>query len=69
MIGKLVNDRVKAGKKAINELYNTGYYGRPKGDVLELTLVEAAYLLYKNKLEISLDEKALTFQEFFHRSF
>jgi tRNA intron endonuclease len=65
LIGKLVNDRVKAGKKAINELYNTGYYGRPKGDVLELTLVEAAYLLYKNRLEIAMDEKALTFQEFF----
>ncbi|WP_094226961.1 tRNA-intron lyase [Methanolobus psychrotolerans] len=65
MIGKLVEDRVKAGKQAINELYNTGYYGRPKGDVLELTLVEAAYLLYKNRLEIEVDEKTLTFQEFF----
>jgi len=65
LIGKLVNDRVKAGKQAINELYNTGYYGRPKDDVLELTLVEAAYLLYKSKFEISMDEKALTFEEFF----
>jgi tRNA-intron endonuclease len=65
LIGKLVKEKVKAGKKAINELYNTGYYGRPKGDVLELTLVEAAYLLYKNKLEISQDEKNLGFEEFF----
>ncbi|MBP1909926.1 tRNA-intron lyase [Methanolobus bombayensis] len=65
MIGKLVKEKVKSGKQAINELYNTGYYGRPKGDVLELTLVEAAYLLYKNKLEISLDEKTLEFEEFF----
>ncbi|SFM62022.1 tRNA-intron lyase [Methanolobus profundi] len=65
MIGKLVKDRVKSGKQAINELYNTGYYGRPKGDVLELTLVEAAYLLYKNKLEITLDDRTLGFEEFF----
>jgi tRNA-intron endonuclease len=65
LIGKLVKEKVKSGKQAINELYNTGYYGRPKGDVLELTLVEAAYLLYKNKLEISLDERNLSFEEFF----
>ncbi|MDG6243472.1 MAG: tRNA-intron lyase [Methanolobus sp.] len=65
MIGKLAEDRVKAGKQAINELYNTGYYGRPKGDTLELTLVEAAYLLYKKKLEITIDEKTLEFEEFF----
>ncbi|WP_340820701.1 tRNA-intron lyase [Methanolobus sp. WCC4] len=65
MIGKLVKDRVKSGKQAINELYNTGYYGRPKGDVLELTLVEAAYLLYKNRLEITLDDRTLGFEEFF----
>ncbi len=65
LIGKLVKDRVRSGKQAINELYNTGYYGRPKDDVLELTLVEAAYLLYKNKLEITMDENNLGFGEFF----
>jgi tRNA-intron endonuclease len=65
LIGKLSEDRVKAGKQAINELYNNGYYGRPKGDTLELTLVEAAYLLYKNKLDITICEKTLAFEEFF----
>ncbi len=65
LIGKLVKDRVRSGKQAINELYRTGYYGRPKGDVLELTLVEAAYLLYKSKLEIEIDEKTISFKEFF----
>ncbi|MEZ5335503.1 MAG: tRNA-intron lyase [Methanolobus sp.] len=65
MIGKLVKEKVKSGKQAINELYNTGYYGRPKGDVLELTLVEAAYLLYKKKLKITLDDRNLDFEEFF----
>jgi tRNA-intron endonuclease len=65
LIGKLVKDRVLSGKQAINELYNTGYYGRPKGDTLELTLVEAAYLLYKKKLDIELQGRALEFKEFF----
>ncbi|WP_321418936.1 tRNA-intron lyase [uncultured Methanomethylovorans sp.] len=65
MIGILVNDRVKAGKQAINELYNVGYYGRPKGDTLELTLIEAAYLHYKKKLEIQIEDKSLSFENFF----
>ncbi len=65
MIGKLTEDKVKAGKQAINELYNTGYYGRPRADILELTLVEAAYLLYKKKLEISSDGITIGFEDFF----
>ena len=65
MIGILVNDRVKAGKQAINELYNVGYYGRPKGDTLELTLIEAAYLHYKRKLEIQIEDRYLSFEDFF----
>ncbi|MDW7731656.1 MAG: tRNA-intron lyase [Methanolobus sp.] len=65
MIGKLMQDRVLSGKQAINELYKTGYYGRPKGDNLELTLVEAAYLLYKKKLDIEMNERVLGFEDFF----
>ncbi len=60
-----MQDRVISGKQAINELYRTGYYGRPKDDSLELTLVEAAYLLYKNKLDIELDDGVLGFEDFF----
>ena len=65
LIGKLVKDRILAGKQAVNELYTTGYYGRPKGDNLELTLVEAAYLLYKKKLDIESQSRTLGFEEFF----
>jgi len=65
LIGRLVKDRVLTGKQAINELYNTGYYGRPKGDTLELTLIEAAYLLYKKKLDIEFNSRVLGFEEFF----
>jgi tRNA-intron endonuclease len=65
LIGVLIDDRVKAGKEAINELYNSGHYGRQKGDYLELTLIEAAYLHYKKKLEIQIGDKSLSFEEFF----
>lgn len=60
-----MHDRVLSGKQAINELYRTAYYGRPKGDTLELTLVEAAYLLYRKKLDIELDGRVLGFEDLF----
>jgi len=65
VIGKLTKDVVVAGKQAINELYNVGYYGRPKGDILELTLIEAAFLLYRNRIDIELDGEMLDFADFF----
>jgi len=65
LIARLVKDKVQADKQAINELYNVGYYGRPKGNILELTLVEAAYLLYRNKIDVELDGHLLEFADFF----
>jgi tRNA-intron endonuclease len=67
LITTLVDDKVYAKIQAINELYNTGYYGKPieKKSKLELTLIEAAYLLYRNKIDIELDNKQLSFKEFF----
>ncbi|WP_165869004.1 tRNA-intron lyase [Methanohalophilus euhalobius] len=65
MIGKLKEDRVVAGKEAIEEIYETSYYGRPKKDNLILTLVEAAHLLYREKLEIESEGKSLGFEEYF----
>lgn len=62
---ELIKDRVFADKQAVNELYNTGYYGRPKNNGLEMTLIEAAYLLYKKKLEIWTNGRILGFEEFF----
>ncbi|MFW5987618.1 MAG: tRNA-intron lyase [Methanohalophilus sp.] len=65
MIGKLKEDRVVAGKEAIEEIYETSYYGRPKNDKLILTLVEAAHLLYREKLEIEKEGVSLGFEEYF----
>ncbi|RNI14667.1 tRNA-intron lyase [Methanohalophilus sp. RSK] len=58
-------DRVVAGKEAIEEIYETSYYGRPKKGNLILTLVEAAHLLYREKLEIEREGVSLGFEEYF----
>jgi len=50
-------------KEAIEEFYNYGYYGRPRGESLELSLVEAAFLIEREKLDVG-----VTFKEFFIRS-
>ncbi|MDI6888442.1 MAG: tRNA-intron lyase [Methanocellales archaeon] len=65
MRGELIGDRVVLGKDAITKLYSTSYYGRPRESKLELSLVEAAYLLGEGKISIVLDEKPLDFKEFF----
>ncbi|WP_292486846.1 tRNA-intron lyase [Methanohalobium sp.] len=68
MIGELRNDRVLVDEKGIDELYKSGYFGRPKGNKLELSLVEAAYLLYRNKIKIQENEKGLDFTDFFKKA-
>jgi tRNA-intron endonuclease, archaea type len=65
---QLKEDRVLAGKEAVAELYKTGYFGRPKGDGLELSLVEAAFLLSRGKLEIELEGTLLDFKAFFEQA-
>lgn len=65
---QLKGDRVLAGKEAVTELYKTGYFGRPKSDGLELSLVEAAFLLSRGKLEIELEGTLLDFKAFFEQA-
>jgi len=65
---QLKGDRVLAGKEAVTELYKTGYFGRLKGDGLELSLVEAAFLLSRGKLEIELEGTLLDFRTFFEQA-
>ncbi|MDD2439059.1 MAG: tRNA-intron lyase [Methanosarcinaceae archaeon] len=68
MEARLKEDRVRAEKASIPELYEKGYYGRPKGNELELRCVEAAFLLYREKLKIELEGKALNFRAFFEQA-
>ena len=65
MKGILQGDRVIFGAEAVPELYETLYYGRIKGDKLELALVEAAYLLDREKISVTADGKQMTFRELF----
>ncbi len=65
MNGILKGDKVVMGKDAIEELYNSLYYGRIKDDTLELALVEAAYLLDRDKITVEQEGKKLSFRELF----
>jgi tRNA-intron endonuclease len=68
MNGILKGDKVVMGKDSIEELYNNLYYGRIKDDTLELALVEAAYLLDRDKITVSMDGIAISFRDFFTMS-
>lgn len=63
--GKLTQNMVIVEKKAIEELHNTSFYGRPKGDKLEVSLPEGAYLIHQGKIKVELEGKELDFRQFF----
>lgn len=65
MNGILKGDKVVMGKEATEELYNNLYYGRVKDHSLELALIEAAYLLDRDKITVEHDGKKLSFRELF----
>lgn len=65
MQGTLQEDRVVMGPGAKNELYGQSYYGKPREDHLELSLVEAAYLAYRDKITVALDDQELSFEDLF----
>ena len=63
--GKLTGNIVIIEKRAIEELYNTSFYGRPRGDMLEVSLTESAYLMYIGKITVEFEGKELDFKQFF----
>ncbi len=63
--GKLEEDAVIVEKKAVEELYNTSFYGRPKGDKLEVSLAEGAYLIYLGRITVEFEGEELDFKQFF----
>ncbi len=63
--GKLEGDVVVIEKKAIEELYNTSFYGRPRRDKLEVSLTESAYLIYLGRITVEFEGKELDFKQFF----
>ncbi|VVB56105.1 tRNA-splicing endonuclease [uncultured archaeon] len=63
--GKLTGDNVLLEKNAIEELHNKSYYGRPKGDNLEVSLTESAFLIYMEKIRVEFEGKEIDFEDFF----
>jgi tRNA-intron endonuclease len=63
--GKLTDDVVIFEKLAIEELHKKSFYGRPKGDTLEVSLAESAYLIYMNKISVECEGIELEFKDFF----
>ncbi len=65
MLGELIEDRVVLGKEAVEELYEDFGFGRPRENALELSMVEAVYLLERDKIKVMLEKKELEFEDFF----
>jgi len=55
---------VIAGVEAVDALYETGGFGRPRDGSLQLRFTEAAYLLSRGKIEIFKNGKELDFDTF-----
>ena len=66
--GRLVESRVSLSPAALSELYEQGYFGRPRGKGLELSLVEAAYLLDRSRIRILSEGGELDFPALFQRA-
>lgn len=65
LTGELTGTVVVTGMQGIEELHKTSFYGRPRGDSLELSLAESAYLIYMKKIKVECKEEELDFQRFF----
>jgi len=63
--GQLKNDKIRLGPEALTDLYEQGYFGRPKGKSLELSLVEAAYLLDRSRIRVFAEGRELDFKALF----
>jgi len=66
--GHLRDDKIQLGPEALPDLYEQGYFGRPKGKGLELSLVEAAYLLDRSRIKINREGHDLDFRAFFQEA-
>jgi tRNA-intron endonuclease len=65
IVAQLMGDKVSLGPEALSDLYEQGYFGRPKGKGLALSLVEAAYLLDRSRIQVLSGKDGLDFRSFF----
>ncbi len=66
--GRLQGDKVQLGQEAVAELYGQSYFGRPMESGLELSLVEAAYLLDRSRIKVVHDGRELDYKSLFEIS-
>jgi tRNA-intron endonuclease len=66
--GQLLNDKVLLGQEAVPELYGQSYFGRPMESGLELSLVEAAYLLDRSRIKVAHEGRELDYKSLFEIS-
>jgi len=50
--GHILEDRVVVSSKEAHELYTTGFYGKPSSGSLQLSFLEAAYLMARGVLSL-----------------
>jgi tRNA-intron endonuclease len=62
--GQLQGERVKLGPGG-SELYEQGYFGKPSAGGLNLSLVEAAYLLDRSRIKVLTEGQEVDFRTFF----
>jgi tRNA-intron endonuclease len=62
--GQLQGEKVKLGPGA-SELYEQGYFGKPSPGGLDLSLVEAAYLLDRSRIKVLTEGGEVDFRSFF----
>lgn len=48
-----------------NEIYENGFYGKPIENRLELSIVEALFLIKKNRIKLLIDKKEIDFEELY----
>lgn len=68
LYGHLCGSAVHLGGGAREIIYDTGFFGRPKDDYLELTLIESVYLHYKGRITVELDGKDLDLEDLIYQS-
>jgi tRNA-intron endonuclease len=62
--GQLQGDKVKLGPEAV-DLYEQAYFGRPSASGLDLSLVEAAYLVDRSRISVISAGSEIDFKSFF----
>ncbi len=65
LYGVLIKDKVIAKGEEAREFYEKGWYGEWKEGMLELDLIEAAFLVERGRLEIELGGKKLSLKDLF----